>query len=65
MDTKFNSNVRYQHFKWLEYSLNSLNIPFTYSECTDIFDNDGTRSSYSNTNTICIKKHRQDIKYLG
>ena len=43
-ETKFVSGIRYQHFKWLEYSLNSLNIPFTYHEYTDVFDNDGTRS---------------------
>jgi len=43
-ETKYVSCIRYQHFKWLEYSLNSLNIPFTYHEYTDVFDNDGTRS---------------------
>ena len=63
-ETKFLSCIRYQHFKWLEYSLNSLNIPFTYHEYTDVFDNDGTRSSYSNASIICIKKQRQDIKTM-
>ena len=59
----FASSVRPSHYKWLGQTLESMNVPYIYKECIDVFENNNTRTSYGTT-ICCIKKQRQDLKNI-
>ena len=59
--TFFDAQIRYQHYKWLMQTLDSLGVEYNYNETVDVFDTDGLRTTYGST-VSCVHKYKQDIK---